>query len=221
MSSNRLALLLVYVLGTSWSVAAFAQSEAANFSSIRQDILSNCYDCAGASESELRSAVAALERLVESGVTTVEARQLLADSYRQIALAYLGRNSPERAELLSRHREIYTELLNDYPDSLDILRAYALVAEDIDVADRLIAEATAAIAEANFIAGMLLFSPIASESELAIARDYLEQAFDTAVGPAKVAYGRRYADVLTQSGEIERAESVLKEIREYREESGL
>jgi len=192
-----------------------------DFASIKQRIAANCYDCAGSSETGLRSAVEDLERLVTPGFTPMEARRLLADSYREIALTYADRNSPEQMELLSRHRELYVAMLNDAPDSLDLLQAYVRVAEDPELTERLRVRTREALAEANFMSGALLFTRSSEPRDRATARERLQQAVDLATGPAKVSYGRRFADLLAGAGDNALAEEVLKAVDVYRREMGL
>ncbi len=61
---NMLALLLL----CGWSTWLIAQQDEATFASVQQRLRANCYDCAGASEAALRSAIADLERLVADGL---------------------------------------------------------------------------------------------------------------------------------------------------------
>ena len=202
-----------------WSSLLMAQ--APTFDSVQQRIRANCYDCAGASEGALRSAVADLDRLVSQGLTTMEARRLLADSYRELALTYAERGSREQTELLTRHRDIYRELVAAYPDSLDLLLAYARIAEDVDLAQMLTSRAQAMLAEAHFIAGALLMAGSPDEKERDQARTHLQSAFDLATGANKVAYGRRFADFLMQIGEDQDAQRVLRDVETYRKGVGL
>jgi hypothetical protein len=200
---------------------ARGSAEVATFDSVQRRVRANCYDCAGASEAALRSAVADLDRLVASGFTTMDARRLLADSYRELALTYSDSGSREQRELLSRHREIYSALLADNPDNLDLLLGYARSADDVDAAERLVTKASAALAEAHFIAGALLIAQSRDENERAVARDHLQNAFDLATGAQKVAYGRRFADLLVEIGENQSAERVLNDVEEYQKGVGL
>lgn len=217
MQTVRTITTLLLVCG--WSSSLTAQPP--TFEAVQQRIRANCYDCAGASEAELRSAVADLDRLVSQGLTTMEARRLLADSYRELALTYADRDSPEQKELLTRHRDIYRELLANHPDSLDLLLGYARIAEDVDIAQMLVARAQATVAEAHFLTGALLMAQSRNANEREQARAHLQSAFDLATGANKVAYGRRFADFLMQLGEGQNAERVLSEVETYRKEVGL
>ncbi len=151
----------------------------------------------------------------------MEATRLLADSYRELALTYTDGGSREQTDLLTRHQEMYRDLLADYPDSLDLLLAYARVAEDVDVAEMLVSNASAAVAEGHFIAGALGMAQSRVENERAQARAHLQSAFDLATGADKVAYGRRFADFLMELGDIQSAEQLLSDVETYRKEVGL
>jgi hypothetical protein len=198
-----------------------AEEAAQSFEAIKQRIRANCYDCNGGKESELRAAVSDLEHLVKSGLTTLDARRLLADSYRDLALVYSARDSKEQAELLKRYRDLYHSMIDDNPDSVDVLLGYARVAEDVDIAQRLHVNATAALAEANFIEGTLLFSRAENERDRATARSHLQEAFDLATGAAKIAYGRRFADLLEGAGASDPAKKVRQDTETYRQQIGL
>lgn len=191
-----------------------------SFSVIKQRINSNCYDCAGGTEAGLRSAVYDLEVLVESGFSSVEANRLLSDSYRQIALTYSENNSSEQKELLDRHRKIYQDLIANNPNSLDILLAYARFAENNEAAEILRTKAIEVLAEANFISGAWLEQSTDESSQLK-SLDRLQKAFELAIGPNKINYGRRLANYFSRIGQQDKSESVLVEVEAYREKIGL
>ena len=157
---------------------------------------------------------------VNSGFTPLDARKLLADSYYDLGLAYASRGSQERAELLSKHHEIYHELLEEYPESTDVLLNFSRVSEDVPLAESVRLRITRAYAETNYIAGGLLRA-LADEKSQALGLERLREAFRTASGIEKVNYGRKLVSELRTDGLESEAARTENELSAYRSEHGL
>lgn len=189
---------------------------------LRNTIESNCYDCMGASEEAFRAAVIELKALVDAGFAPTEARKLLADAKREVALTYLDHGSSEQNALLEEHRRAYVEdLIPSIFDSVDILADYVATqpddSEEIPVlVERLRHRLSTILAEAAFIQGVYIENS-SDPAEQRAGLDLLTEAYELAVGLDKVLMGYHLVDSLQASGRAEEAERVRVEVERYRE----
>lgn len=214
-------LVILTIVGSCFpGTADSAESKFSVFHKLKEDIERNCVTCYDHTEAEFKRLVLELEALVNSGFTPLDARKLLADSYYDLGLAYASRGSQERAELLSKHHEIYHELLEEYPESTDVLLNFSRVSEDVPLAESVRLRITRAYAETNYIAGGLLRA-LADEKSQALGLERLREAFRTASGIEKVSYGRKLVSELRTDDLESEAARTENELSAYRSEHGL
>jgi len=214
-------LAILTVMGSCFSgTADGAESEFSVFQELREGIERNCYDCYEGTESEFRRLTSELEALVNSGFTPLEARKRLADSYYELGLTYESQGSQERAELLGKYREIYHELIEEYPEYTDALLDFALVSQDVSLTKSARDRTARIYAEANYLSGVLLRTQADEESQ-ALGLERIREAFNTASGIEKANYGQKLVSELKTDGLESEAAEIENELSAYRSEHGL
>ena len=186
------------------------------FNELKRDIERNCPDCRGGSESEFRRLVSELEALVNSGFTSFDARKILADSYHQSAIVYTPPESQERAELLSKHLEIYSGLLEEYPENIDVLLGFVKASEDVPLVESARYEIAVRYSQATYSSGFWLRRQTDEESK-ALGLEYIREAFRTSlVLPWKYNIGQNLASELRTEGLESEAARVENEVTAIR-----
>ena len=189
------------------------------FNELRRGIERHCPNCRGRSESEFKRLVSELEALVNSGFTSFEARKLLADSYHQSAIEYTPLESPERTELLNKHQEIYSGLLEEYPKNIEVLLDFARTSEDVAVVESARNRITTLYSEANYSSGSLLRAQADEESKALLGLELLREAFRTSSLLEKAFYyGMKLVSELSTEGLESEAARVEEEMLAYRRE---
>ena len=213
-----LAMVGSYLPGAAQSAESEYSALNDTFNELRRGIERNCADCRGSSESEFRRLVLELEALVDSGFTSFDARKLLADSYHQSAIVYTPPESPERAELLSKHLEIYSGLLEEYPENIDVLLGFIKSSEDVPLVEYARDGITRRYSEANYNSGFWLRRQTDEESK-ALGLEHLREAFRTSlVLPWKYNIGQKLASELRTEGLEAEAARVENEVTAIRRE---
>ena len=189
------------------------------FNELKRNLERHCPDCRGSSESEFKRLVSELEALVNSGFVSFEARKILADSYHQSAIEYTPPESPERAELLSKHQEIYSGLLEEYPENIEVLLDFVRTSEDVAVVESARNRITRLYSEANYSSGSLLRAQADEESKALLGLELLREAFRTSSLLEKAFYyGMKLVSELSTEGLESEAARVEEEMLAYRRE---
>ncbi len=208
-----LALILGLVPGHVYAAENLPVSETDQFRTLKNEILEvNCFDCMGKSKENLRYAIQQLEALVNSGFDLLEPKQLLADSYRLMSFDD-ERNSQEQEALLEKHKQLYDELLDEYPDDVDFLVAYGALVSGLEASERARLRLRELLAEASYYSGVELnASTNADERERGL--ELLLEAYELAAWGAKKLIGVKLVGELEGRNLTERADEIKAELRE-------
>ena len=213
-----LAMVGSYLPGAAQSAESEYSALNDTFNELRRGIERNCADCRGSSESEFKRLVSELEALINSGFASFEARKLLADSYHQSAIVYAPPESPERAELLSKHQEIYSGLLEEYPENIEMLLDFVRTSKDVSLVESARNEITRLYSRANRSSGIELRLQADEESK-ALGLEHLREAFRTSSLLEKAFYyGLDLVSALRTEGLESEAARVEEEMLAYRRE---
>src|SRR2546427_7564157 len=86
----------------------------------------NCGDCEGGTKDGLQAGIDDVIRSIEAGYFDKgKALRLVAQAYGTMAIVYIPHKSPEESMVLTRRKEIYSELISLKPRDADVRFEYA------------------------------------------------------------------------------------------------
>jgi len=199
------------------SFTAIAGSDAFEheFGRIKQVIESNCGDCYGASRDAFIQAVGELEALVSAGYDNVEARKLLADSYRVRAVVYEKHNTAEYDRLLALEHDLYAKLANEFPDNVSVLTGYAATLRDHAKAIEMLKRAEALAPRDAYVQHRLGVTYAEGLHDYEKAIPHLQRSVELEDKYRKTSYGEHLARALEGKGDFRRAAEVRADMKGF------
>jgi tetratricopeptide (TPR) repeat protein len=187
------------------------------FNRIQKVIDTNCADCYGASRDAFVQAIGELEALVQAGYDNVEARKLLADSYRVRAVVYETRTTAEYDRLLQQEQALYAKLTDEFPDNVSVLTGYASTLRDHAKAIELLKRAEALAPRDAFVQHRLGVTYAGGLNDLDKAIPHLQRSVELEKYK-KATYGEHLARTLEKKGDTAGATQVRAEMKAFERE---